>query len=248
MSKIKRCLIPLMLVVLLVGCGSSGKKRVPFDFGPFVESDPYSVLVAPIVAPLHATEKDWFLSTITKPLAERGYYVFPVRMSQQLAALAGFGRGRDGVGFEEFSPEAASELAAFFGADSVLFCRIMRWEVKDRSGLLSGDLDPLTTYTIGVEYHLTNNRGETIWNATQEIVYTRGGGNGFVQFWNFLTTPSSDVIQAQLAAQLNRAMIEAKKPEMGGRRYFAEPMLVGPYHERYSRDRLRRQGPVAGGR
>jgi hypothetical protein len=90
---VTRSVVAGATLLLLAGCVSSTKKRVPFDYSAYVASDPRSVLVAPVVGLATPKERNYFLATITEPLAERGYYVFPVRMSKELEAEAGFSGG-----------------------------------------------------------------------------------------------------------------------------------------------------------
>ncbi len=75
------CLIPVILI--LQGCATT--TTPPFDYGAYVQHMPASILVIPprnesveVMAPYI------YLSTITRPLAERGYYVFPVAVIEKL--------------------------------------------------------------------------------------------------------------------------------------------------------------------
>ncbi len=239
MSSLLRPVSALLFLLLLAACAMPGAaRRNAFDYGPYVTSNPRSVVVAPVVSPLNVKAMDWFLATVTEPLAERGYYVFPVRMTTELAAQAGFGRGPGGMGFEEFSEEGAARLAALFGADAVLFVHIKKWEY-DAKEL---GLDPLGTNEVLMDYRLTDDRGQTIWTASQGASLTRGGGGFVSQIWNLFTDPMEAERQTQLAREVNRMAIEGKPNKMGKRTYTRPaPMLVGPYHPRYEQDRARRR-------
>lgn len=238
-----RAVSALLVLLLLAGCTIPGAaRRNAFDYGPYVTSDPRSVVVAPVVSPLNPRAMHWFLATVTEPLAERGYYVFPPRMSKEVAAQAGFGRGPGGMGFEEFSEESAAKLAALFDADAVLFVHVKKWGYATHEL----GLDPLGTNTVLMDYRLTDDRGRTIWTATQGASLTRGGGGFLSQIWNLFTDPMEEERQTQLAREVNRMAIEGKPNEMGKRTYTRPaPMLVGPYHPRYERDRARRRGKQA---
>ena len=88
-------------------------------------------MVAPIGGVVNPDVKQRFLGTIAQPLAERGYYVFPPRMTQEVMKQAGLEAGlawkpfskaldEDPEEYQAMKREAA-EIAALFGADAVLF-------------------------------------------------------------------------------------------------------------------------------
>lgn len=238
MNALLRAISAIAFLVLLAGCGTTGAaKRASHDYDAYVAADPRSVVVAPVVSPMSGQAADWLLATITEPLAERGYYVFPVFMSRDVADAAGFARGPEGMGFAEFSPERAAEIAAFFGADSVLFVTIKKWGYTT----LEHGLDSRGTSEVLLDYLLTDAQGQTLWTATQGASLTRGGGNWIAQIWNLFTQPSQPEEQTQLSREVNRMAIEGKPNEMGKRTFVRPaPMLVGPYHPRYKSDRARR--------
>jgi hypothetical protein len=232
--------IALLPLLLATGCMMPGQaRRSAFDYAALVSADPRSVVVAPVVSPMSRQARDWFLATLTVPLAERGYYVFPVFMSDAIAEQVGLSRGPEGVGFAEFSPERAARIAELFGADSVLFVTIKKWGYSTKQL----GLDPLGTSEVLFDYLLTDARGETIWTASQGASLTRGGGGALTQIWNLFTEPSTEEEQTQLSREVNRMAIEGKPNEMGKRTYTRPaPLLVGPYHTRYEADRARRRG------
>jgi len=239
-----RSAVALAILLLLAGCGSPARKRVPFDYGAYIASDPRSVLVAPVVPVVQERRASrFFLATITEPLAERGYYVFPVRMSLELEKLAGFtGRAPEDYSGERLE-ERAAELAALFGTDSVLFVRIVEWDyrIKGLGEAIENPVDPVGTHTVAMEYHLTDDRGKTLWRAKQQIALQKGGGNIFTEIWNFFASPLHP--EVGLAREANRTVIEGQRHKKGRRTYYpVDPMLVGSYHPRYERDRARRRG------
>jgi hypothetical protein len=63
---------------------------------------------------------DYFLSTVPIPLAERGYYVFPVNLVKRVLEDDGLADA-----FLVHSADPA-RLAALFGADAVLYVAIER--------------------------------------------------------------------------------------------------------------------------
>ena len=222
-----RAALAMASLLVSAACVMPGQaRRNAYDYGPLVAANPRSIVVAPILSPWQTQAGDWFLATLTAPLTERGYYVFPVFMSKAIAEQAGLARGPEG-GFIAFSPEHAAALAAFFGADAVLFVTVEKWDMK----AYELGLDPLSTNELLLDYRLTNAKGETIWTARQGASLTRGGGNAVAQVWNLFAAPSDDEIQTQLSREINRMAIEGRPIETGKQTFTRPPpLLVGPYH------------------
>jgi hypothetical protein len=97
----------------------------PFDYSAFLAHPPRSLLVLP---PLNespeAAAPYAFLSAVTRPLAERGYYVFPVAVVDALMRENGLPTPTEMHGVP------LSKLREVFGADAVLYATIRRWGVS----------------------------------------------------------------------------------------------------------------------
>ena len=260
-------LLPLLIAVsTLSGCGSSAPTRPAYDFWPLVESDPRSVVVAPVAGYRDAPQA--FLSTIAQPLAERGYYVMPVRMTDIILRRAGFtpferkvepwsiyGTNHNGMRivepeqYAEQIGQQAVELASFVGADAVLFVHILSWrhEVDHSEGLFSNMINEKTNHAVGLDFQLVDKRGVTVWRAERHFEYTRGGGGFFKEVWDAAKSkPSDDRLDALIARDINRVMIEGRRSKLKVVSYFNGPsLLVGPYHPRYESDRAKRTPPPA---
>ncbi len=66
-----RLIMAFALLVLLSGC----IVNPPKDYTKFNDTSPKSILIVPVVNnSAEVTASDYFLSTITIPLAEQGYY------------------------------------------------------------------------------------------------------------------------------------------------------------------------------
>jgi len=255
------CRAVALLVVPLLFSGCFGTQRKSFDYGPYVASDPRSVVVAPI-AGAGPAEQARLLSWITRPLAERGYYVMPVRMTQELAAQEGFTAyeretktwldmdtkfsGSTVVENPEDTAaiaEMAVEWAAYFGADAVLFGQIVDWGHRENysEGYFANMIDAKKDHAVGLDYLLVDDRGQTIWRAEKWIVHTRGGGGVFKEIWNAATKPEDVDIDAGLAFEANWWLITGERLRTPDRWYsYSDPVLVGPYHPDYEADRARR--------
>src|SRR5258708_15897823 len=65
-------------VLTLTACANAPTR---YDYAHFRTEAPRSILVVPVTnKSVDVNAPDYFLATIATPLAERGYYVFPVNM------------------------------------------------------------------------------------------------------------------------------------------------------------------------
>src|SRR5436853_4068282 len=74
-----------LAVLLASGLVLAGCQTVkPYDYTNFRAHPPRSILVLPPLNESTAVEGTYgYLSTVTQPIAERGYYVFPVEVVDQ---------------------------------------------------------------------------------------------------------------------------------------------------------------------
>ena len=147
-------LAPLALAIF--GCVSAPPKH---DFARFRAADPHSILIVPATnKSVDVNAPDYFLATISRPLAERGYYVFPVNMVKSVLSDDGLS---DANMVHAGDPRRLGEL---FGADAVMYIAIERWDAK--YAVLS------TTVTVELSYRLKSaHTGEELWSSHQSMVY-----------------------------------------------------------------------------
>ncbi len=161
-----RLLLLTALVALLTGCVAPPIDH-GFDYSAFRSADPHSILIVPVVNnSVDVDASDYFLSAISQPVAERGYYVFPVNMVKRVME-------EDGLADANMVHSAdPTRLAALFGADSVLYISIERWDAQ--YAVLT------TTVTVEFNYLLKDGHtGKTLWQSAQRIVYQpQAGGSG----------------------------------------------------------------------
>lgn len=161
--------IPLVMLAALslLGCVSAPPK---YNYSLLRSEAPRSVLVVPATnKSVDVNGPDFFLVTISQPLAERGYYVFPVNMVRSVLADDGL---NDADLVHSADPRRLGEM---FGADSVLYVSINRWDAK--YVVIS------TTVTVELDYSLRSTRsGQELWKNHQILVYTpqASGAGGLV--------------------------------------------------------------------
>jgi hypothetical protein len=156
-----RILVAALAAALVAGCATAPKK----DYAKLVAARPRSILVVPVMnRSVDVTAPDYFLSTVPVPLAERGYYVFPVNLVKRLLeddglADPGLVHGADPM-----------RLAALFGADAILYITIERWDAKY--------VVLQTNVTVEFAYDLKDGKtGDLLWSDKERMVYSSGDGN-----------------------------------------------------------------------
>lgn len=161
-------LIPALLAPLaLAACVTAAPANR--DYTGFRAADPHSIAIVPAVnRSVEVTAADYYLSTITVPLAERGYYVFPVHLVKRVME-------DDGLADADLvHSQPAEKVAELFHADAVFYVSIEVWE--SNYAVLA------TTTRVSLAYTMKDGHtGETLWDDTEELVYqpqSSGGGIG----------------------------------------------------------------------
>jgi hypothetical protein len=150
------------------------------------EADPRSILIVPVVnRSVCVDAPDYFLSTVTRPVAERGYYIFPVNLVKHLME-------DDGLSDANLVHEADPvRLAEIFDADAILYITIERWDAKYL--VLS------TTVTVEFTYILkSGDTGEELWRNHEIMQYQPSQSSS--------GDPLATLIVAAVSAALTKAM------------------------------------------
>ncbi len=162
--------IPLFLL-LLTFLTLSGCAHKPVDLNKqekFLSASPRSILIVPVVNnSVDITAADYMLSTLSIPLAERGYYVFPINAVKRVLE-------DDGMADSSLVHSApTSKLANLFGADAVLYVVVEQWDAK--YAVLT------TTTTVALSYQIRDGKtDEVLWKNNVRRVYqpNSGGSSG----------------------------------------------------------------------
>lgn len=160
-------LLAVVLAALLGGCAAVDK--APADPWPALrEARPASVLVLPPVNDSPDVQAPGsVMAQAVLPLAERGYYVFPVALSNETLRLNGVQTPKDA---QDISPQKLREV---FGADAALYLRVRAYGSVYR--VISAD--SVTT----VDARLVDLRdGRTLWtgSASASSAEQRGSLSG----------------------------------------------------------------------
>jgi hypothetical protein len=152
--------------VLLSGCATVAPK----DYTEFRKSNPRSILVLPplnestdVIAPYSV------LTTISQPLAELGYYVFPVVMVDQYFKANGL------TVPGEMHQAPLEKLREVFGTDAVLYLTVEKYGSKYQ--VIS------STTTVSLRGRLVDARsGTLLWEGSAHFENGgAGGGSGGIE-------------------------------------------------------------------
>lgn len=204
----------LLSIALLacVGLGSVGCGGAPKDYTLYQAKMPRSVLVLPPVN--HTTNldaSDVYLATISRPLAERGYYVFPPAVVNELFKANGMPTPGD------MHNVSLAKVKEILGADAVLYVDILEWQTQYI--VLSADS------RVTLRYRLVDvASGDTLWEAERSAYMSQGGLSveGLAAAAAHKATSERNGLYRDLAARANGLACTGH-----------EGLLVGPLSPQY---------------
>jgi len=154
-------LLPLLLVA---GCAATAPKT--FDYSAYREHPPRSILVLPPVNDSVAVDAPYvYLSTITRPLAEAGYYVFPVAVVDAFMKENGISEPA------EMQAAPLNKIAQYIGPDAVLYTHINQWG-QQYHVLASNTVVDVTASLVDTA------SGAVLWTGTAKAVVSSNNGQG----------------------------------------------------------------------
>jgi len=110
-------------VLAVVGAGC--KTAPPYDYTNFRQHHPHSILVLPPLNESTAVAATYgYLSTVTMPLAEMGYYVYPVAVIDQFLKENGMPTAG------EMHQMPLQKVDEIIGADAVLYVTVVQYGTK----------------------------------------------------------------------------------------------------------------------
>ncbi len=198
-------------LLLLAGCIN----MQPYDYTNYREHPPRSILVLPPLNESTSVEGTYsYLSTVTQPLAELGYYVFPVAVVDQFLKENGMPTAG------EMHNISLAKVAEITGADAVLFVTLEQYGSKYQ--LIS------TTAVVKARAKLIDTRtGILLWEG-QGMAQSSSSGSG-----NIL----ADVIAAAITQAINSKTDAAHgvSRQANINLFYARNrgLLYGPYSAKY---------------
>ncbi|MDR2189319.1 MAG: DUF799 domain-containing protein [Azonexus sp.] len=207
----------LGVVFLLHACAAPVAQR---DYTAFRESRPRSILVLPPVNQSPEIKAPTsFLATATVPLAESGYYIIPVTLSEESFKQNGV------TVAEEAHAIALDKLREVFGADAALYITITRFGTSYR--LIDSVVEAAASAKL-----IDLKTGQELWSGQTAVVLgNNNSGGGLVgallsaivnQIVNTVSDKSHDV-----ARMANYRLLSAGS---------SNAILFGPYHPQFGTD------------
>ncbi len=169
--------------VLLTGCVTQPTKT---DQSALLAAAPRSILVVPTInRSLDVDAPNYVLAALPIPIAEKGYYVFPVNTTKVVLEQEGFYEG------ERIHQQPPESLAKLFGSDAVLYVAIKQWDAK--FALFT------TVVTVEFDYRLVSKDGVELWSENKRMQYQPQNNN------NSAASPMAALLGAVISAAMARA-------------------------------------------
>lgn len=172
-------------VFAALGVSACVTAPTPKNYSALRSEAPRSVLVVPALnTTVNVDAADYFVSTISRPVAERGYYVFPAHMVKSLLEE----QGLSDAGLVHQAD--ASRFASLFGCDSVMFVEIKKWE--SQYIVISTSTNVEFVYTLK-----SCKTGQTLWTDQQALSYSPQASNS--------GNPLADIIAQAVISAIEKA-------------------------------------------
>jgi len=209
-TSIRRCLFFLPCIILIVsGCATVA----PYDYTAFEKSKPRSIVVIPPNNnSIEVNAPYIYLSTLTRPLAEKGYYVFPVFVIDYFLKENGLPTPA------EMNDIPLDKIGEHIGADAVLYVSIEEWGQKYQV-LQSVTKVHATLRLVDVK------TGDLLWESTAIARETSGNGGGGLTGL-LVNAALTQVLSSTIADSTPSLARRANNAAIGSR---ARGMLDGPY-------------------
>ena len=206
--------VVLFTSLLLAGCATPPKK----DYTNFRQHRPRSILVLPPLNESTKVEATYgYLSTVTLPLAEMGYYVFPVAVVDQFLKENGVPTAG------EMHQAPLNKISEILGADAVLYTTLVQYGTK---------YQVINSQTVViVKGKLVDTRtGLTLWEGDGMAQQNSGGSGNLI----------ADAIAAVISQAVNSSTDQAHDVSRAANFNFLSikdrGILYGPYHPKYQEE------------
>jgi hypothetical protein len=187
------------------------------DYEKFYAASPFTVVVPPVRNETADAEAPrYFLSTITHPLANRGYYVIPVQATADILIAEGI---IDGGALDSVPP---ARFRDYFGADAVLYITLKSWDTV--YAILASSV------TVAMHYRLVSTvTGETLWETNRAEVLQSQGGSGGHPIAILITAAVNAAVTATASDYVPMAMIANTNA--------CATLPAGPYNLRFEAEK-----------
>jgi len=149
-----KIIILILSLIIINGCAIITKGEA---FPKMYKEKPVSILVLPPINESTAADaKEYYSTTIAEPLSFAGYYVFPIEIVNEVLKQEGI---YDTELIVDLDP---SKFKEYFGADAVLFTKIIAWNTSYY--VMGGNVK------VHIAFDLVSTKtGETLWSYNDKL-------------------------------------------------------------------------------
>lgn len=200
------------VALLTCACFCSSCKTTPYNYDNLRAYKPHSILILPPINESTDIRGTYgYLSTITMPIAELGYYVYPVAMMDHFFKENGMPLPGD------MHQAPLDKIHEITGADSVLYINLKQYLTRYMV------LNSVTTVTAEARLVSTKD-GTVLWHGTVMAQQDSSGGSGNI---------IASIIGAAFSQIVSKATDRAHDVSgLANQQYGLKDrgLLVGPYH------------------
>ncbi|WP_239373160.1 DUF799 domain-containing protein [Snodgrassella gandavensis] len=219
--RLRQLLLPLSIIILLSACASNHHRVQPRDYSKFQQSNPHSILVMlPTNASVDVKAPYAVMAQTTQPLAESGYYVFPVALVHETFKDNGLNDGA------EIQAADLKKIRQVYNPDAILYLNVENYGTKYKV------ISSVTTVTVNAKL-VDAKDGSVIWTGRKNITVdssNNSNNNGlFSLMVNAVITQISDKVSDRaykIAGVVDTNLLSAQ--ERNG-------ILYGPYSPKYKK-------------
>lgn len=214
MRKLISSIFILATVLISSGCATT---QPSYDYTAFKASSPRSILVIPPMnSSVDVNAPYIYLSTISAPLAEKGYYVFPVAVIDQFLKENGLQTPSD------MHNISLDKIREHIGPDAVLYVTIQEWgqkyQVVSSTTVVDADLRLVDAET-----------GDQIWHAKAALAQSSGDGGSLA---GMLVSALVNQVVGSIADRTPQVSAVANNIAINNAN---SGLLAGPYLEEYKK-------------
>lgn len=204
-----------ILILTFTGCGPAYITKGA-AFPKMYEQQPKSLLILPPMnESTDAEAKDYYMTTTEMPFALMGYYTFPTEMVSDIMKQEGI------YNTELLYNMPLDKYYEYFGADTVLFTKIKKWDVSYM--VLAANL------TVSIEARIVSTKtSEELWKYTGTVVVDLSGGGNANSLAGFLVKAVMTAVNTAAADYVHYAKVANNR--------IIYTLPVGPYNENYMKD------------
>lgn len=207
---------PFLSGFLLLGCAGPS----PYNYSEYKQANPRSILVLPPVNKTTDTKATLgFYSNTQKPLAEAGYYVFPVAVVYETFKNNGY------TVSDDIHQIGASKLHEIFGADAAMYITVKDYGTRY---FVFGSVSVVTAEAILVDLR----SGKKIWEGTATASSEEGKNNQGGLAALLISAIAKQIVGTAVDESYGVSKITNLRLLSAG---LKNGVLYGPYHPDYGK-------------